>query len=90
MLARLHSNLATLVSVQAGRFRNLNPDPGIGPGYPIKPDDLVWAVTFAGDVTICNPLGTCYSPRPGTTTVFLDYLSGDFRTSETFCPPSGT
>jgi hypothetical protein len=83
-LAREHSSLTTFVSAAAGRFADLNADPNIGPGFPVKADDLVWAVTFTGDMTICNPLGACPSPRPGTVTVFLDYQSGAFRTSESY------
>jgi hypothetical protein len=85
-LAQAHTSSTTLVSVRSGRFADLNTDTNVGAGYPIKPDDLVWAVQFSGDITICNPLGTCYSPRPSTTTVFLDYATGDFRTAETFSP----
>jgi hypothetical protein len=85
-LAQAHTSSTTLVSVHSGRFADLNTDPHIGPGYPIKPDDLVWAVQFSGDITICNPLGACYSPRPSTATVFLDYATGDFLTTETFSP----
>ena len=44
----------------------------------------VWAVTFAGNITICDPNGVCYSPRPSTTTVYLEYATGAFRTSDTF------
>jgi hypothetical protein len=46
-----------------------------------KPDQLVWDVRFAGDMTICTPIGVCYSPRPGTLDVFLDYVTGDFLLS---------
>ena len=81
-LAGSHTPFTTLTSAVAGRFRDLNTDPNIGPGYPIKPERLVWAVSYQGDMTICNPLGTCYSPSPGTVTVFLDYTTGDFLASE--------
>lgn len=84
--AREHTSATTLVSVKAGRFGDLNIDSQIGPGYPIKADDLVWAVQFSGDITICDPNGVCYSPRPATTTVYLDYATGEFRTSGTFSP----
>ena len=72
------SGRATFVSASAGLFRDLNIDPHIGPGYPVKPDQTVWAVKFAGEVTICDPLGACFSPRPGITAVYLDYETGDF------------
>lgn len=87
--AQEHTSLTTLVSVQAGRFGDLNTDSRIGSDYPIKADDLVGVVRFSGDITICNPLGVCYSPRPATTTVYLDYATGEFRTSGTFSPANG-
>jgi hypothetical protein len=77
-LARGHTSFTMLVAAIAGSFGDLNTDGQIGPGYPIKPDHFVWAVEFSGDMTICNPLGVCESPRPGTLTVFLDYSTGDF------------
>lgn len=85
-LAQEHTSSTTLVSVKAVRFGDLNAGSQIGPGYPIKADDLVWVVQFSGDITICNPLGVCYSPRPSTTTVYLDFATGEFRTSSTFSP----
>jgi hypothetical protein len=85
-LARGHSSLTTFVSVSAGPFRDLNIESGIGPGFVVKPDQLVWAVTFQGDVTICNPLGVCESPRPGRSVVYLDYQTGAFLTSEGTSP----
>src|SRR3954453_11975251 len=48
-LAREHTSSTTLVSVKAGRFGVVNTVHGIAPGYPIKPDDLIWAVQFSGD-----------------------------------------
>ena len=83
-LAREHTTATSLVSVTSGPFAALNTDSRIGAGYPIAPDDLVWAVTFAGNITICDPNGVCYSPRPSTTTVYLEYATGAFRTSDTF------
>lgn len=83
-IARESSALGTLVSVKAGLFADLNAEDNIGPGFPIKLSDLVWAVEFSGLAgPICNPLGTiCYSPRPGTTVVYLDYVTGDYRAAE--------
>jgi hypothetical protein len=43
----------------------------------------VWAVSFSGDVTICNPLGACQSLRPATSTVYLDYMTGSFIETST-------
>lgn len=80
-LAQQHTDLTTLVSVNVGGFASLHGD--VGDGYPIKPDDTVWAIQFSGEITICNPFGKCFSPRPATTTVYLDYVTGNFRTSET-------
>ncbi len=85
-LARNHSSLATFVSASAGFFRDLNIDPHIGPGYPVSGDQTVWAVTFTGEETICGPDGTCLSPRPGMTTVYLDYLTGDYLSADGAAP----
>jgi hypothetical protein len=87
VLARDHSSLKTFVSVTAGPFADVNTDVHVGPGYPIKAADMVWAVRFMGEETICNPLGSCSSPRPGITIVFLDYVTGDFRTAAGFSEP---
>ncbi len=85
-LARAHTTLETLASATAGRFGQLNTHPGIGPGYHIQLDDLVWAVAFNGDVEICPPSpGECYS-RPGTATVFLDYATGAFLSTQVYSP----
>ena len=85
-LARQHTTLSTVVSATTGRFGDVNSDPNIGPGYPIKADDIVWAVKFSGEISICNPLGVCESPRPSLTTVYLDFATGTFLTSDTFSP----
>lgn len=85
-LAGQHTTFTTLVSVKAGLFADVNTEPGIGAGYPIKPGELVWAVTFSGETTVCPPAGACWSPRPGTVTVFLDYATGAFRASQALSP----
>jgi hypothetical protein len=85
-LARGHTSFTTFVSASAGLFRDLNIQAGIGPGYPVKPDQSVWAVTFSGEVTICGPIANCFSPRPGINAVYLDYLTGDFLSSATNAP----
>jgi hypothetical protein len=82
-LASRHTSLLTFVSAAAGPFRESNIQPGIGLDYPIKPDQLVWAVTYSGDVTVCGPIANCFSPRPATIAVFLDYWTGDFLSSAT-------
>jgi hypothetical protein len=90
-LARTHVTMTTLVDVSAGTFATLLGSPGRdhGVGAPIgaaSPDRWVWAVTFSGDIAICNPLGSCLSPRPATGTVYLDYFTGDFLESSTMSP----
>jgi hypothetical protein len=85
-LARDHTSFTTLVSAAVGSFRDLNIQRGVGLDYPIKPDQIVWAVTFSGDVTICSPVGKCFSPRPAVIAVFLDPLTGDFLSSEANAP----
>jgi hypothetical protein len=55
-----------------------------GVAEPSPPDRLVWAVRYTGEFTICSPAGTCGSPRPGTTTVILDFKTGDFLGTEAF------
>jgi hypothetical protein len=87
-LAEPHKSLTTTFkSAEAGRFRDLNKNPNIGPGFGIEPDKWVWAVTYEGDMTICSPSpGACESPRPGTLTVFLDYFTGDFLGSIGYSP----
>jgi hypothetical protein len=49
------TSLPTFVSAEAGLFGDLATGTTLGPGYPIKPDQWVWAVTFKGDWTICPP-----------------------------------
>ena len=77
-IARQHITLATFVSAEAGTFAELNHNPNIA--QVVKPDRLVWAVTFEGDLTICPPPpgATCATGVPGVATAFLDYYTGDF------------
>ena len=50
----------------------------IAEGLPIKGDHEVWVVRFRATAAPCPPGGsTCESPRPGTVTVLLDYLTGE-------------
>ena len=88
-LSREHvsPDMSTLSRVQVGRFSALNTSPNIGPGEDIQPDDLVWAVLFTGQVTICPHIASvCESPRPGQVTVFLDYSTGEYREVQGFSP----
>ena len=84
-LAHGHLSLSTFVSATAGRFSDLNFDPNIGPGFPVAPDALVWAIRFSGEATICSPVGVCAS-QATIGIVYLDYATGDFLTSGGFSP----
>ena len=77
----------TFVSASAGWFADLLIY-AVGPGDPVKPDHEVWAVTFEGDFVICPPTEPppCWTPRPGTTRVFLDYATGEWLTNQSFSP----
>jgi hypothetical protein len=67
---------AVFESVRAETFASV--DPRVGEGLSIPPDHYVWVVTFAATAAPCPPGGsTCESPRPGTVTVLLDYLTGE-------------
>jgi hypothetical protein len=73
-LARDHVAMATMTGAVVE-------SPGALPGATSTASGglrWVWAVYFSGDVTICNPLGACQSPRPATSTVYLDYMTGSF------------
>ena len=67
---------AVFESVQAEPFASV--DPRDTEGLLIPPDHEVWVVKFAATAAPCAPGGsTCESPRPGTVTVVLDYLTGE-------------
>jgi hypothetical protein len=79
--------MTAVEGASAGTFADLDADPQrTGAGNGIQPGRLVWAVRFSGDTTICTPVGDCWSPRPATSVVFLDYRTGDFLTTETLSP----
>jgi hypothetical protein len=79
---------AKLVSSVAGQFGAVYQDTRNDGAGSIDPGRLVWAVKFQSEFTICPPDGSaCYSPRPGWTTVILDYTSGDFIGSFGYSPP---
>lgn len=66
---------AVFESVQAEPFASV--DPVDSEGLSVAPDREVWVVKFSATAAPCVPGGsTCYSPRPGTVTVVLDYLTG--------------
>ncbi len=81
---------AVFASVIAGPFaESYSPPPNhpISAANPIHATDLVWVVTFSDEFTICPPDGSpCFSPRPGTTTVVLDYKTGAFLGSSGYAP----
>jgi hypothetical protein len=93
-IAREHTGDAkTFVSATAGRFGDLQLDPTGHPASSPEPSHLVWAIRFRGEFVICPPhvapSGSttpapqeCWSPRPGTTVVFLDFHTGDWLTTE--------
>ena len=82
---------AVLQGATAGRFEAVRPpDQLLGPAFPVKPDRLVWAVAFSDEFELCAPDGSgCSSPRPGVSTVILDYNTGEFLSTMSLSPPSG-
>jgi hypothetical protein len=77
---------AHFVSAESGPFV-IGSHP-VGPGYPVGPDDLVWAVTFEDTFENCKPDGSgCFSPGPGRTTIILDYRTGEFLAGQGVSPP---
>lgn len=77
---------ARLWATMAGRLIEVNGVLG-QPGYNIWEDPLkdrwVWGIQFDSPFEICPPPpGGCLEPRPGLSTVFLDYYTGSqYRTS---------
>jgi hypothetical protein len=70
-----------------GYFQAVNVLPGVGPDDPIAPDRLVWAIKFSLTFDICNPAGTCFSPRPGFSIAMLDFKTGEWLTTEGISGP---
>jgi hypothetical protein len=50
----------------------------------ISLDQLVWAVTFEGDVDVGCEFSDC--PKAGTETVFIDLMTGEILGSQTYSP----
>lgn len=86
----------TFAAATAGTYGALTLDPNAHPANPL-PSHVVWAVRYTGEFVICPPLAApsagapfspqpCWSPRPGTTVVFLDYLTGQWLTTESYSP----
>src|SRR5438045_1153097 len=70
---------AVFESAEAGPLASvLGDDPArIAEGLPIKGDHEVWVVRFRATAAPCPPGGsTCESPRHGTVTAVVDYVSG--------------
>lgn len=85
-IARTYSTLQTLMDATAGPFGWLNADTNPEASPNSDPGRLVWAITFAGNVSLCPPpvgpaTSSCYPSRPGTTVVYLDYVTGNFLVS---------
>lgn len=96
------SDRMALVSAESGRFSDVEllVPGGVG-DRSIAPDRWVWAVIYQGEIIICPPL-----PAPsasagqvelaacagfqGSTTVLLDYVTGDFLGASTYAPPIAT
>lgn len=82
---------AALISATSGQFSALTADQRVGSGTPIAPTASVWAVKFESSVEICPPPAAsplpCLSPRPGFTTVILDFATGTWLTTLTYSPP---
>jgi len=79
---------AVLVSAAAGRFADVYDTSNLASGYPVRPDQLVWAVKYESEFTICPPDGSpCWTPRPGWTTVILDFFTGKVLASPGVSPP---
>jgi hypothetical protein len=73
----------TLIRAESGPFGSVNSDPGLKTNFWLKPQTIVWAVTFEHTAVECplpdnGVVGTCWPPVKGTLTVFLDYHTGAF------------
>jgi hypothetical protein len=80
---------ATAISAKAGAFGDVSPETSFLPDQTTLAR-AVWAVTFKVDFDVCPPpvperTPTCQS-QPGTTTVILDFNSGDFVASYGYAP----
>jgi hypothetical protein len=78
---------AVFVSAEAGPLASVFDDPHVAAGLPIEGDHEVWVVRFNATAAPCPPGGsTCESPRPGTVTVVLDYVSGQVFVTDGLYP----
>ncbi len=79
-----HSDMKDLVSASVTSY----PGEYIGPGFVVTPGELVWVVHLTGEMTICGgpPEEVCQSPRPGFSTVYVDYFTGRFIGIESYSP----
>lgn len=75
------------VSAAHGRFADVYQNPMLRDSSPVEPDQQVWAVFFQSLYTICPPDGSqCLTPRPGFTTVILDYSTGERLATISYSP----
>jgi hypothetical protein len=79
---------SVLVEARAGRFGDVYTDSqGVHHKGPVPDEQMVWVVKFAAMFEICPPDGSaCWSPRPGWTTVILDFYSGEVLSIEGEAP----
>ena len=79
---------ATFVDARSGQFKDVYQNERLGP-QPGDEDRLVWAIDYQATYTICPPDGSpCFPPRPGVTTVILDFNTGAWITTFRYSPPS--
>lgn len=77
---------AVLVSASFGRFADVYQNARMKPD-PSDQDRVVWAVEVESAYTICPPdASSCWTPRPGFTTVILDGYTGDWITTFSYSP----
>jgi hypothetical protein len=73
---------AQFVSAQFGQRSSISIPAGPVSGPVESPDELVWVIAFTETFSdICNPFGTCLSPRPGYSYVVIDGGSGRWVTT---------
>lgn len=71
---------ATHVSSRHGRHQEVYVDPDEVLDE-VTANQQVWALGFESEFEICPPDGSDCIHRPGTTTVILDYFTGNFISS---------
>lgn len=82
-------NGSALLSAEHGPYAQMVDQGRVLPsGLPQQSQREVWAVTFSVVFDdICPPDGSaCKSPRPGTLTVFIDYVTGELIGTSGYAP----